>query len=162
MGRKHIKLSGKFLFILANRDKTEPFKLSNILKKPEAHLWWKSLKNSDHKYWNKIAYTVRKMPLYKTFLSFEKLLKTPHISSNAKTFILSERDTILQRILEDVFEVNISPSSEVPNVDVPNAPTREEVPIQMEKDVPQSSDITSAISDFFANSFVNSLDQDIV
>ena len=88
------------------------------------------------------------MSLYKTFLSFEKLLKTPHISSNAKTFILSERDTILQRILENVFEDNISSPSKVLNIDVPNAPTGEEILTQMEKDVPQSSDITSAISDF--------------
>ena len=167
MERKHLRLSGKFLFILANRDKTEPFKLSNILKNRETRLWWKSLKNSDHKYWNKIAHSVRKMPLYKAFLCFEKLLrseklqKTPYISSNAKTFILSERDTILQRILEDVFEDNISPPSEVPNGDVPNAPTGEEIPTQMEKGVPQSSDTTSANSVSFANSF-NSLDQDIV
>ena len=48
-GRKHIRLSGKFLFILANRDKTKPFKLSNIFKNQKRIYGGKASRILDHK-----------------------------------------------------------------------------------------------------------------
>ena len=108
--RKPIRLTGRSLFILTQkRNRTEPPKLSSILSQPEVHESWQSLKEEDRNKWNRIAYVVRHMPIYKMFSGFEKVVKKNQIGVDARNLILSERNKILQHILQEAEYLSTHP-----------------------------------------------------